>query len=82
MHELIVPKLGQSTTEVEILGWSASVGDHVSVGDPIVEVETEKLTASLEADAAGVVTEILAEVGDMVDVGAAICRIETGQAAA
>jgi 2-oxoisovalerate dehydrogenase E2 component (dihydrolipoyl transacylase) len=80
MHEVVVPKIGQGTTEVEILEWKVAVGERVAAGQPLLEVETEKLTTELEADAAGVVAELLAEVGDVVEVGSAICRIEAEEA--
>ena len=76
MHDVVVPKLGMGTTEVEVIEWHVAVGARVALGDELVEVETEKVTTALEADAAGVVTELLAEVGDTVEIGSPICRID------
>jgi pyruvate/2-oxoglutarate dehydrogenase complex dihydrolipoamide acyltransferase (E2) component len=79
MHDVVVPKLGVGTTEVDVLEWHVVVGDHVAVGDELVQVESEKMTTALEADAAGVVVELLAGPGDTVDVGSSICRIDPGR---
>jgi pyruvate/2-oxoglutarate dehydrogenase complex dihydrolipoamide acyltransferase (E2) component len=61
--------------------WHVVVGDHVAVGDELVQVESEKITitTALEAAAAGVVVELLARPGDTVDVGSSICRIDPGR---
>ena len=54
-----LPKLGMGTTEVEILEWYVEIGEFGPVGAALVEVETEKLTTIIEADAAGVLVRVL-----------------------
>ena len=75
MHNFIIPKVGMGITEVEISKWLVKIGDIVNVGEPIVEINTEKVTASLESDTKGKIEEILFNPGDMVEVGNVICRI-------
>ncbi len=79
MHDVIIPKLGMGTTEVEILEWYVEIGEQVAVGAALVEVETEKLTTTIEADAAGTLTEYCFAEGDTAEVGAVVCRIDTTQ---
>ncbi len=75
MHDVIIPKLGMGTTEVEILEWYVEIGESVIVGAALVEVETEKLTTTIEADVAGVVAEYGFAEGDTAEIGAVVCRI-------
>ena len=82
MHDVLVPKVGMGTTEVDIVEWHVAVGARVAVGDELVEVESEKITTALEADVAGIVVELLAAVGDIVEVGSPICRIDPEQSGA
>lgn len=75
MTDVKIPKLGMSTVEVDVAKWLVGVGARVAVGTPLVEVETEKATVEVEAEVAGVVTDILVAAGATTEVGAVICRI-------
>ncbi|HWI47317.1 MAG TPA: 2-oxoglutarate dehydrogenase complex dihydrolipoyllysine-residue succinyltransferase [Rummeliibacillus sp.] len=82
MAEIIVPELAESITEGEIVRWVKQVGDHVEKGEFIVELETDKVNAEIISEEAGVLTEILANEGDVVEVGAVIAKVEAGAVAA
>lgn len=76
MTEIRIPKLGMSAVEVEITAVHVRPGQHVAVGDPIADVESEKVTYTVEAETAGVVTEVVVAKGDERDVGAVLCLIQ------
>ena len=82
--EIKVPTLGESLSEATVATWLKSVGDTVSADEPLLELETDKVTVEVNAPAAGTLTEILADVGADVEVGAVLGRIdgEGGTAAA
>ncbi len=73
--DLAMPRLSDDMKEGTISRWLKGVGDAVSKGEPLVEVETEKLIVEVEATAAGVVVEILAPEQTVVPVGGLLCRI-------
>ncbi len=77
--EMKVPSPGESITEVEIAEWLVEDGDYVEKDQAIAEVDSDKATLELPAEASGVVT-LKAEVGDAVAVGAIVCLIDTGAA--
>lgn len=79
--ELKVPPLGESITEAEIGAWLKQVGDRVSLDEPVVELETDKVSLQLTAPAAGVLVEQGAAVGDIVPVGAVVGFIDTARTA-
>ncbi|OAN50137.1 dihydrolipoamide succinyltransferase [Paramagnetospirillum marisnigri] len=68
--EIKVPTLGESVTEATIAKWFKAVGDAVRADEPLVELETDKVTVEVNAPAAGTLTEITAAVGSTVEVGA------------
>lgn len=77
MTEITMPKLRKSVTEGTIENWLVKkVGDHVSEYDPVCEVNTAKVTAEVPSVHDGVITEILVQEGETVDVGAPIYKIE------
>ncbi|MFO1049480.1 MAG: 2-oxoglutarate dehydrogenase complex dihydrolipoyllysine-residue succinyltransferase [Geminicoccaceae bacterium] len=76
--EIRVPTLGESVTEATIAKWLKKAGDAVAVDEPLVELETDKVSLEVPAPSAGVLSEILVNVGDDVSVGAVIGRIEAG----
>lgn len=78
MHEIRIPKLGMDTTDCDIKAWMVTVGDAVTPGSPLLEVETEKATVVIEAEVAGIVREITAPAGQSVPVGAVVGLIEAG----
>ena len=80
--EIKVPALGESVTEATVAKWFKAVGDAVAVDEPIVELETDKVTLEVNAPTAGTLSEILAGEGSEVEVGALLGRITDGAAKA
>lgn len=76
MSEVRVPKLGESVTEATIARWFKKAGDAVAVDDPLVEIETDKVTIEVPAPSAGVLGEILAKDGETVAVGELLGQIK------
>jgi pyruvate dehydrogenase E2 component (dihydrolipoamide acetyltransferase) len=70
-----MPRLSDSMEEGTIISWLKQVGDEVSVGDELVEIETDKANMAYEADLAGTLTAILAEEGETLAIGSPIARI-------
>jgi pyruvate dehydrogenase E2 component (dihydrolipoamide acetyltransferase) len=75
MAEIVMPRLSDSMEEGTILTWLKQVGDEVAVGDELVEVETDKANMAYESDVAGTLTEILAQEGDTLPIGAPIAVV-------
>ncbi|KAB2664780.1 2-oxoglutarate dehydrogenase complex dihydrolipoyllysine-residue succinyltransferase [Brucella tritici] len=75
--EIRVPTLGESVTEATIGKWFKKVGDAIAVDEPLVELETDKVTVEVPAAAAGVLAEITAKEGDTVEVNALLGQIST-----
>ncbi len=73
--EMKVPTVGESITEVTISGWSKKDGDIVALNDVLCELESDKATFELTAEASGKLT-IVAQAGDTIAIGALICKIE------
>ena len=80
MTEIRVPTLGESVTEATIGKWFKQPGDAVAVDEPLVELETDKVTIEVPAPAAGTLSEIAAKDGDTVAVGALLGQIKEGAA--
>ena len=78
MAEIRVPTLGESITEATIGKWFKKPGDAVAVDEPLVELETDKVTIEVPAPAAGVLSDIAAKDGDTVAVGAVLGQIKEG----
>ena len=81
MTEIRVPTLGESVTEATIGKWFKQPGDAVAVDEPLVELETDKVTIEVPAPAAGTLSEIAAKDGDTVAVGALLGQIKEGAGA-
>src|ERR1700735_354279 len=81
MTEIRVPTLGESVTEATIGRWFKKPGDTVAVDEPVVELETDKVTIEVPAPAAGVLAEIAAKDGDTVAGGASRGEIKEAAAA-
>jgi pyruvate dehydrogenase E2 component (dihydrolipoamide acetyltransferase) len=75
MPEIVMPRLSDSMEEGVILKWMKAVGDDVAVGDELVEIETDKANMAYESDVAGTLTEILAEEGESLPIGAPIAVV-------
>ena len=82
MTEIRVPTLGELVTEATVGKWFKQPGDAVAVDEPLVELETDKVTLEVPAPAAGVLSEIAVKDGETVAVGALLGQIKDGGAAA
>ena len=80
--EIRVPSLGESVTEATVARWFKQIGDAVVADEPLVELETDKVTLEFNAPASGVLAEITVEEGGEVEVGALLGSINDEQAAA
>ena len=79
--DIKVPTLGESVTEATVAQWFKKIGDTVALDEPLVELETDKVTLEVNAQSAGTLSEILADTGANVEVGALLGRISDGAAA-
>lgn len=77
--EVRVPTLGESVAEATIGQWFKKVGDHVFVDEPLVELETDKVTIEVPSPISGVITEILAQEGDNVEVNSLLAHINASE---
>src|SRR5882724_916473 len=82
MTEIRVPTLGESVTEATIGRWFKKAGDAVTVDEPLVELETDKVTIEVPSPSAGTLGDIVAKDGETVAVGALLGQINDGAAAA
>jgi 2-oxoglutarate dehydrogenase E2 component (dihydrolipoamide succinyltransferase) len=80
--EIRVPTLGESITEATVGKWFKKAGDSVSADEPLVELETDKVTLEVNAPSAGVLSEIAAETGQTVAIGALLGQLSAGASAA
>lgn len=81
-EQLTMPKLGFDMAEGTLIEWKVEVGDTVNKGDVIAEIETDKATIEIEAQAGGTVLKLLAAAGDVVEVGSPIGYVgEEGESA-
>ena len=80
--EIRVPTLGESVSEATIAQWFKKPGDAITADEPIVELETDKVTVEVPAPASGVLESIVVNEGDTVEVGALLGRIAAGAGAA
>lgn len=75
--EIRVPKMGMDTTEVVLSSWLVQPGAEIAAGTPLVELESEKVTFTVESEHAGRIVELLQPAGATVPVGAPLCFLET-----
>src|SRR3546814_7955253 len=80
--EIRVPTLGESVSEATVGTWFKKVGDVVKVDEPLVELETDKVTVEVPAPASGVLSEIVAQNGETVGLDALLGQIAEGAAGA
>jgi 2-oxoglutarate dehydrogenase E2 component (dihydrolipoamide succinyltransferase) len=81
IKEMIVPTVGESITEVTLANWLKKDGDFVTLDEIIAEVDSDKATFELPAEATGILRQVAKE-GDVLEIGGLICRIEVGGATA
>ncbi|NVD40940.1 2-oxoglutarate dehydrogenase complex dihydrolipoyllysine-residue succinyltransferase [Ensifer sp. HO-A22] len=80
--EIRVPTLGESVSEATVGTWFKKVGDAIKADEPLLELETDKVTIEVPAPSAGVLTEIVAQAGETVGLGALLGQIAAGAGAA
>jgi 2-oxoglutarate dehydrogenase E2 component (dihydrolipoamide succinyltransferase) len=81
MFNIVVPQLGESVVEARVARWLKKEGDRVNTGDPVVELETEKIDLEVGADHAGVISSIKHREGDDVKVGEVLAVVDDKAAA-
>ena len=75
--DVVMPKMGESITEGTILEWYKKIGDEIEQDETLLEIGTDKVDSEIPSPSSGVITMIMAEPNDVVDVGEVIARIET-----
>ncbi len=81
VHDITMPKLGETVTEGTVSAWLKQVGDEIALDDPLFEVSTDKIDSEIPSPYDGVLLEILVAAGDTVPVGTPLARIgEPGSA--
>lgn len=75
--ELKLPKMGESVAEATITNWLKNVGDHIDADEAVLEIATDKVDSEVPSEVSGVLSEILFQVNDVVQVGQTIAYIET-----
>jgi 2-oxoglutarate dehydrogenase E2 component (dihydrolipoamide succinyltransferase) len=78
MTEITVPTLGESVTEATVGEWQVSEGDAVKKDDILVELETDKVSVEVRAEEDGVLSKIVAQEGDTVEIGATLAELGAG----
>lgn len=81
MAEILVPTLGESVSEATVAQWLKKEGEAVKADEPIVELETDKVTLEVNAPSDGVITKVIVGEGDTVEVGSLLGELEEGAAA-
>ena len=76
--DILVPEAGESVTEAEVGEWFKKVGDTIKVDEALVELETDKAAQDVMAQDAGTIEEIIAQTGEVVQVGAVLARVRVG----
>lgn len=79
--DIIVPTLGESVSDATIARWIKKAGDAVAADEPVVELETDKVTLEVPSPVAGMLSELVVAEGDTVEVGAILARVEAGKGA-
>ena len=74
--EVIMPKVGLDMEEGTIVEWYKEVGDEVKAGEPLMSIETDKAVTDIESAVNGVLTEIVVDVDEEVEIGTVVAYIE------
>ena len=80
--DIVVPTLGESVSDATVARWIKKSGEAVSMDEPIIELETDKVTLEVPSPVAGVLSDMVAAEGSVVEVGALLGRIDEGATAA
>ncbi|MEA2165307.1 MAG: hypothetical protein QOK37_3434 [Thermoanaerobaculia bacterium] len=75
MADVIMPKMGDAMTEGKVVRWYKKAGDVVKKGEPLLEIETDKVNLDLEAEQDGTLSDLSADAGKMVEVGGVLATI-------
>lgn len=75
--EVTMPKMGESITEGTVIEWLKKPGDTIEMDEPLLEIGTDKVDTEVPSPSAGIVSEILVQEGDTVDVGTVIAIVDT-----
>src|SRR3954470_22514749 len=75
MADIIMPKMGDAMTEGKVVRWYKKSGDAVKKGEPLLEIETDKVNLDLEAEQDGTLGNVAAEAGQMVEVGGVLATV-------
>jgi len=78
--DLIMPKMGESVAEATIIKWLKQPGDAIQLDEPVLEIATDKVNSEIPSPVEGVLSEILFNEGDVIQVNAVIARITTDAA--
>ena len=73
--EVPLPKWGMNMVEATVVEWHKAVGERVEAGEPLVNIETDKVDTDVEAPATGTLAEIRVQPGEDAEVGAILCLI-------
>src|SRR5262245_43307522 len=82
MSNIVVPELGESVVEARVARWLKKEGDRVELGEPVVELETEKIDLEVNADRSGVIASIKRQEGEDVKIGELLAILEERPGAA
>src|SRR3979409_1754630 len=75
MADIIMPKMGDAMTEGKVVRWYKKAGDAVKKGEPLLEIETDKVNLDLEAEQDGILGDIIAGEGKVIEVGGVLATI-------
>jgi 2-oxoglutarate dehydrogenase E2 component (dihydrolipoamide succinyltransferase) len=78
---VVVPTIGESITSAYIAQWFKKVGEAISEGDPLLEVDSDKASLEVPSPVSGVVVELVAEEGDEVPIGSTIAYVDASASA-
>src|SRR5258705_12165654 len=81
MTNIVVPQLGESVVEARVARWLKKEGDRVEIGEPIVELETEKIDLEVNAERSGVIASIKHKEGDDVKIGELLAVLDDSASA-
>ena len=76
---ILLPKAGMNMVEATVIAWHKAPGDAVQAGEPVVEIETDKVEMDIEAPVTGTLTEVLVAVDEDAPVGATLGLIEPSE---
>src|SRR5215210_4557391 len=77
--EIIMPKMGDAMMEGKVVRWYKKAGEAVKKGEPVLEIETDKVNLDLEAEQDGTLSELAVQEGEMVPVGGVLATIGGGE---